>query len=57
VKKVDVLRELAIVKAQLHQLISDPRFYGVDEPGLTKLKYVYSKIATLLDALTGADHE
>ena len=56
-KGVDIIKELAIIKSHLYQLISDPQFYGVKEPGLTKLKYVYNKVASLLDALTGAEHE
>jgi hypothetical protein len=57
VKGVDIIKELATVKAHLYQIISDPRFYGVEEPALTKLKYVYNKIVLLLDALTGAEYE
>jgi hypothetical protein len=57
VKGVDIIKELAVIKSHLYQLISDPQFYGVKEPGLTKLKYVYNKVASLLDALTGAEHE
>lgn len=56
-KRADIIKELAIIKSHLYQLISDPQFYGVKEPGLTKLKYVYSKVASLLDALTGAGYE
>jgi len=54
-KKFYIARELAIVKTHLYQLVSDPKFYGIKEPGLTKLKYVYDKVATLLDALTGVE--
>jgi len=57
VKSVDIIKELAIVKTNLYQLVSDPKFYNVGEPGLTKLKYVYNKIVLLFDALTGVDYE
>ena len=52
-----IVRELAIVKNHLYQILSNPRFYGVGEPGLTKLRYVYNKISSLYDALTVVEGE
>ena len=54
-KKFYIARELAIVKNHLYQIISNPEFYSIGEPGLTKLKYVYDKIASLYDIVTGVE--
>jgi hypothetical protein len=54
-KKFYIVRELAIVKNHLYQIISDPRFYDIKEPALTKLRYVYNKVSSLYDALTGVE--
>ena len=47
-----IARELAIVKNHLYQIISNPEFYNIGEPALTKLKYVYDKIASLYDSVS-----
>jgi hypothetical protein len=54
-KKFQLLRDLAIIKNHLYQLISDPQFYDIKEPALTKLRYIYDKVTALYDALTGVE--
>ena len=54
-KKFQLVRDLAIIKTHLYQLISDPQFYGINEPGLSKLRYIYNKVVALYDTLTGVE--
>jgi hypothetical protein len=54
-KKIQLVRELAIIKNHLYQIVSNPRFYDIKEPALTKLRYIYDKVTALYDALTGVE--
>jgi len=54
-KKFYIVKELAIIKNHLYQIVSDPEFYDIKEPALTKLRYIYDKVAKLYDALTGVE--
>jgi hypothetical protein len=55
-KKIHIVRELAIIKNHLYQIITDPKFYGVEEPARSKLMYVYKKVSALYDMLTGVEN-